>query len=111
MSSLLQFNGQISKKGVRLEFYHTAPSLNPLFSDMPSSGQPRELVPCHICNKTHEQLWTTWRKPKGMFGCWVVFRINGKNEVPDLSIPIATFRLPKDAIKLTPEENSNSWHR
>lgn len=117
MSSLLQFNGDTSTRGVSLEFYQTTPNMEdvaghgPLFANMPTSGVPVELVPCNICGKAHERLYVAWRKPAGMFGCWVQFRINGKVEVPDLSVPIATFRLPRDAKPLSDTENSRRWHR
>jgi len=55
------------------------------------------------------KLYRIWRKPRGMFGCWVVFQYNGKEQVPDLSIPIAVHKLPRDAEPLTDEEMQRYW--
>jgi hypothetical protein len=111
MSSLLQFNGKVSKRGVELRFYLVDPE-----SVYNYKGEPQlsldeiELIDCPICGKQHPQLYTAWRKPAGMFGCWVVFRYNGEEHVPDLSIPIRVAKVPKGAKKLTPEENATVWH-
>ena len=111
MSSLLQFNGKIGKNGVGLEFYKTVPKPD-YTPDMPQScGIETERIHCVTCGRTHAQLYRAYRKPAGMFGCWVVFRWNGTEHVPDLSIPIATYQLPKDAVPLTDIENAQSWHR
>lgn len=111
MSSLMQFTGQTGRRGVRLEFYQTTPSKEAYASDSPICGEPVELVPCAVCGKSHPRLWLAWRKPAGMLGCWVVFRYNGKENVPDLSCPIAEFKIPKDAIPATDEDNGEMWHR
>lgn len=55
------------------------------------------------------KLYRIWRKPAGMFGCWVVFRYNGEEHVPDLSIPIGVDKLPRDAEPLTDEEAASYW--
>lgn len=117
MSSLLQFSGQITRRGVTLEFYQTTPNtsdiagLGPIYADMPTSGKPVEDVACGQCGKSHPRLQIVVRKPSGMFGCWVVFRYNGQENVPDLSTPIATFKLPRDAKPLSDEDNAKYWHR
>lgn len=113
MTSLLQFNGETSRKGVHLEFYQTTPNMEmgSIFADMATSGYPVEMVPCSVCGKEHERLHIAVRKPAGMWGCWVQFRINGELEVPDLSTPIATFKLPRDAKPLSDKANSERWHR
>ena len=116
MSSLLQFSGKVSRKGVHLQFYQTIPNtadiagLGPIYKDMPTSGQAVETVVCSQCQKSHPRIFTVARKPKGMFGQWVVFRYNGKDNVPDLSCPIAEFRLPRDAKPVTDEQNTAIWH-
>src|SRR5262249_36331966 len=113
--SLLQFNGQISKDGVHLQFYQTTPNiqdiagLGAIYKDKPTSGVPVELVACQ-CGKSHPRIYIAVRKPKGMFGQWVVFRYNGKDQVPDLSCPIAEFSLPKDAKPVSDTDNSQIWH-
>ena len=103
--NLLQSSFSTSRlKGVRLEFtLHEEglcykPALEPL-------------VPCTVCGGAHEQLWTAWRKPAGTWGAWTVFRYLGEEHVPDLSVPIAVPRVPKDATKLSPPENARAWHR
>jgi len=55
------------------------------------------------------KLYRVWRKPRGMFGCWVVFKYNGAEHVPDLSVPIAVFKLPRDAEPLTEDEMRQYW--
>lgn len=117
MSSLMQFSGDVQRKGVGLEFYLTTPNtrdiagLGPIHKDSPTSGDEVELVECAQCKGKHPRLYVAYRKPAGMCGNWGVFRINGKEEVPDLSCPIATFKLPKDAKAMTDEENMIAWHR
>ncbi len=109
MSSLLQFAGEVTKKGVVLEMYRTIE--NPRYSGSAICGDEAELVPCGQCGKAHARLYKVIRKPKGMFGCWVVFHWNNADHVPDLSCPIATFQLPKDAKPVSDEENARMWHR
>lgn len=135
MSSLLQFNGAISRKGVQLPFFRTIASFffrkqkgewvwhtdeNTWeyevydFEDVlhtESTGDIAENVPCSICRQSHPRIALAWRKPRGMFGPWVVFEYNGKKHVPDLSIPIGTFKIPRDAIALTDDENGIYRHK
>ena len=111
MSSLMQFRGQTGRRGVRLEFYRVTPCKRFSTPSPAVCGDPVELVTCSICGKEHPRLWRTWRKPAGMMGCWVVFCYNGVENVPDLSCPIAEFRIPKDAIPATDEDNGKMWHR
>jgi len=103
--NLLQSSCQLSRrKGVRLEFV--------LHVDGVCYQPPLEpLVPCTVCGKAHLQLWVAWRKPAGSWGAWTVFRYLGEKHVPDLSVPIAVPRVPKDATKLSPPENARGWHR
>lgn len=108
MSSLMQFNGEISQKGVRLEFVKSYVPWDECHQFC--KPQEGESVPCYICNGSHPQIYVAWRKPKGMFGCWVVFEYNGEKQVPDLSIPIEVGKLPRDARPLPPDENSQAWH-
>ena len=109
MSSLLQFQGSVTRKGVELEMYRTIE--NPRYSGSAICGDVAELAPCVQCGKTHARLYKVTRKPRGMFGCWVVFRWNNEEHVPDLSCPIAVFALPKDAKPVSDEENAILWHR
>lgn len=108
MSSLMQFNGKISQKGVRLEFVKSYVQWDECHQFC--KPQEGESVPCSICGESHPQIYVAWRKPKGMFGHWVIFQYNGEKQVPDLSIPIEVDRLPRDAQPLSPDENSQSWH-
>jgi hypothetical protein len=105
MSSMLQFKGETSyKKGVRLEFVLRRP-------DAAWNDPPEEPVLCGICGKEHERIHVAWRKPAGMWGPWVVFRYNGEEHVPDLSIPISVDKIPRGAVPLEDAQNDSSWHR
>jgi hypothetical protein len=103
MSSLLQFRGDVSARGVGLQFVLRE-------SDAGWNDPPLEEVLCTICGGWHERIHIAYRKPCGMFGPWVVFRYNGEKHVPDLSIPISTDRLPRDAQPLSDAENAEAWH-
>jgi len=108
MSSLLQFQGKTGTKEVRLEFVKSyLPWEECRQFCKPQEG---ESVPCCICGGTHPQVYIAWRKPKGMFGHWVVFEYNKEEHVPDLSIPIEIDTLPHDAKPLPADENSHCWH-
>lgn len=109
MSSLLQFQGEISPKGVRLELYQTQE--NPRYPGSAICGEPTETRLCAACNRLHPLIYRIYRKPKGMLGCWVIFRWNNEDQVPDLSHPVAVFKLPKDAKAVYDEENAVLWHR
>ena len=129
MSSLLQFSGKTGSRGVELQFYQTKPhgfymphftgtwdENGPIYDGedyhpySEGTGPAVEEVHCPKCNKTHPRLYTAWRKPVGMWGCWVVFRYNGEEHVPDLSIPIGLYKLPRDSKPLTDSQNSDYWH-
>lgn len=55
------------------------------------------------------KLYRIFRRPVGMFGCWVEFRYNGETHAPDLSVPIRVEKLPRDAVALTDEESVKYW--
>ena len=116
MSSLLQHHGGRSpdgrkvellaylvKKGKDLEKYNGPQAYNPSpdsttftdYAELDSSGNPH--------------LYRFYRRPCGMCGCWVVFQYNGEEHVPDLSVPISLFKLPRDAQKLTDAESVAHW--
>lgn len=118
MSSLLQFNGAIGKKGVQLQAYRVERVWTKGSYDCPRyfypwsvphtitirtwsySDREVELEHCPQCDREHPKLYGFWRRPRGMFGCWVVFRYLGEEHVPDLSIPIQLEKLPRDAKPL-----------
>jgi len=108
MSSLLQFTGLTGHRGVRLELVLMSPDLR--YPDNAVLGNPVEMLDCPTCGKQHEQIHFAWRKPVGMLGCWVQFRLNGFVVAPDLSLPIKVFKLPRDAQRASAEENAKSWH-
>lgn len=113
MSSLLQFRGQSKAGKVGLEMYLTKEIERPELG-LPGYRQTvdaEELVPCTCKYGKHTQLYRVWRKPVGMFGCWVVFRYNGKEHAPDLSCPFGVEKLPRDAEKLSPQDNCVAWNR
>lgn len=110
MSSLLQFNGRIGKRGVYLQFTHekerTDPSQPGWLKTMGNGFTDCIYLPN---GKVLPRIWTAPRVPCGMFGCWVVFRYNGKEHVPDLSVPIAVDKLPRGARPLPIDECLKQW--
>jgi hypothetical protein len=42
-----------------------------------------------------------------MLGCWVIFRVNGEEHLPDLSVFMELSRLPRDARPIGQEW----WHK
>ena len=108
MSSLMQFDGKIDKKGVHLEFY-----LVKKIETMYGWRTEKELEPvvCTVCGKEHPRLYTMVRKPRGMMGNWVIFRVDGEFVVPDLRVPMRLERMPYKAKRLTDIESSELWHR
>ena len=112
MSAMLQFGGRVDRtRGVELQFY--------LVTEGPvrSSGKyawrektDAEPVPCSKCDHKHPQLYAAWRKPRGTWGCWVVFMYNGEEHVPDLSTPISVTKVPRGSRKLDLQQNSETWH-
>jgi len=102
MSSMLQFGGKVSKKGVHLQFVQTR---RDGYKDIDV-----DTFVCPVCGGDHAYIWVAVRKPAGMFGCWVVFRYNGEEHVPGLSIPISVDRIPRGAVKQTVEASATIWH-
>ena len=111
MSSLLQFNGKIDRRGVQLQF-----TLRPTTKIDVVLGTPyhtRESVDvfrCHICGLDHDHIYLAYRKPAGVWGHWVVFRYLGEEHVPDLSIPIDVDRVPRGAVRCDAIESAKIWH-
>ena len=108
MSSLMQFRGQCDRKrGVGLQFVkiRKEPWVSGLTRDVDV-----EKYDCKTCGQQHAKIHVAYRKPRGMFGCWVVFCYNGEEHVPDLSVPISIEKLPRDAKPLSDEECSKYWH-
>ena len=118
MSSLLQFNGTIDKRGVGLEFIKsTVVKTVPIGFDRGTletwttdETDYDEKHVCTICGQLHPRMYVAFRKPLGMWGCWVKFQYNGEVNVPDLSIPITVKEYPKGAIRMSDVESSRMWH-
>jgi hypothetical protein len=118
MSSLLQFNGTIDKRGVGLEFIKSTVVKNKVigfdrgtletWTTEDKDYDEKHL--CTVCGQLHPRMYVAFRKPCGMFGCWVQFRYNGEVHVPDLSIPITVKEYPRDAIRMSDVESSRMWH-
>jgi len=118
MSSLMQFGGTIDQRGVGLEFIKATTIRNHVFgfdretfetwTSQDTDYDEKHL--CTVCGKLHPRMYVAFRKPCGMFGCWVQFRYNGEVNVPDLSIPITVDKYPKDAIRMSDLESSRMWH-
>jgi len=105
---MMQFQGETGRKGVRLMFYLVI-----------KEGDKTPIVCCEFADtqpcltgksQHHPILYRAWRKPKGTMGCWVIFEYNGKDNVPDLSLPIPVFKLPRGSEKMTEEEVCAYWH-
>lgn len=128
MSSLLQFRGTSSRRGVDLQFtlirkvqtvvgeaanvYGPIDYSDPHHVDRGFILEKQEYVETFPDPETGRPLpiiHLATRKPCGMCGCWVVFRYNGEENVPDLSIPICVEKLPRDARRLSPEESLKIW--
>jgi len=110
MSSLLQFNGKVESGKVGLQF--TLVRKIPWIVGDLHLTKPEDVDThiCTVCGGSHARIHEAFRKPAGMFGCWVVFRYNGEEHVPDLSIPISVEKLPRDARRLNDTESSQYWH-
>jgi hypothetical protein len=59
--------------------------------------------------KRYPVLYRIYRRPAGMWGCWVVFRWGGKEHVPDLSCPIDADPMPRDAKRVPDDEAIRYW--
>jgi hypothetical protein len=113
MTSLLQFSGEIRGRKVGLEFTLPTP-----WDPVGKTFVPSDGYDCQVCGRRHARIYVAFRRPVGMIGCWVQFRINGRVHAPDLSIPIGVDPesahgvrvLPRDARPLTDEESSRRWH-
>jgi len=104
MTSIYQSNQPITRRGVGILCYLHNPDIR-----FPKDDA-LEVVHCLVCGKDHPQLYRFFRKPVGLWGHWVVFRINGSEEVPDLSIPLRVIKLPIGSSKLSRDENDKEWH-
>jgi hypothetical protein len=116
MSSLLQASGRMSReRGVEIFVYHVR--ANERYNNADGSpsmigADPVETEEIPGCKYGPQPvLYRIWRKPCGMFGCWVLFRINGKECSLDHSVPTALLKLPRDAERLTTSEASEYWTR
>ena len=68
-----------------------------------------ELVKPDGSKTTVPKLYEVYRKPAGTFGCWVVFRWNNEEHVPDLSVPISVTKLPHDAKPISDDDAAKYW--
>lgn len=100
MSSLLQHNGPINERGVGLKFYVT--------DNGKCYGTERETI-IGYSGRRVSVLYEAFRKPAGMWGCWVLFRYLGETHAPDLSVPIAVPAVPRGARRLTDTETRQYW--
>jgi len=109
MSSLLQFGGKCANGKVHLEFYQIV-KVPWIVGDLKGLTQDKDTDGIFLPGgKWYPRIWTAPRKPKGMFGCWAVFEYNGKDNVPDLSCPIAETKLPRDAKPIPIDECIARW--
>lgn len=106
VTSIYQSNQPVTNKGIGILCYLYDPDKH--FPD----DDAIEPYQCEVCHKTHPQLYRFFRKPAGIMGHWVGFRINGSLEFPDLSIPMyfKIGTLPRDAVKFSNTESSKEWH-
>lgn len=130
MSSLLQFNGTVSRRGVDLQFClirkvskvigEAANVYGPLNYGSPDfvdrgfvtvRDEYVDVITDPATGRTLPRLAIATRRPCGMFGCWVVFRYLGAEHVPDLSVPISVERLPRGARVCSNAETIALWNR
>ena len=107
MSSLMQHHGGRSADGRKVELL-----MYLIYHD--DLGRMKDKEPVRLQRpdgtlSTVPKLYRIYRRPVDMCGCWVVFRYNGEKHVPDLSVPIYTDKLPRDAKPLTDEEAAKYW--
>jgi hypothetical protein len=115
--SYLQFGGPITRqRGFGLTFYLVNPVSRIIGQRADGStygyetDEDAECEVCAECGKTHPVLYRAWRKPAGQWGAWTVFRYNGDEHVPDLSVPIRVSTLPRGAVRLSADEAARYWH-
>ena len=116
MSSLLQHHGGRSPDGRKVELLCYQVRKGPDWDTYngPGAYEPRPdsttfCDPVELDSSGNPRLWRFYRRPLGMFGCWVVFRYNGEEHVPDLSVPLSLLRLPRDVQQLTDAESVAHW--
>jgi hypothetical protein len=114
MSSLMQHTGEVSNGKVELHAYLVTKGkdwekYNGPDAYKPSPDSTTFTDYAELDSSGNPHLYRFWRKPAGMFGCWVVFRYNGGEHVPDLSVPISLFKMPRDAEKLSDAESVAHW--
>lgn len=98
MSSLLQFEGVMSReKGVQL-----------LACLVRKQGYATVDVE-KIEGTDLSVLYSFWRKPRDMWGAWVVFEYNGEKHAPDLSVPLSLEKLPRDAVRVPDQAAVRYW--
>jgi hypothetical protein len=111
MSSLLQFEGKIEKRGVHLM------ALLDNGHDIVRDGYKpyiecfEDVYQCE-CGEVHPAIYTFCRKPRGVWGPWVVFRWCNQKHVPDLSTPMSLKpgERPRDLKRMSNEESTKYWH-
>lgn len=116
MSSLLQHHGGRSKDGRKVELLCYPVKKGEQWEKYcgkdaynPNPNSTTFCDPVELDTSGNPHLYRFYRRPVGLCGHWVVFRYNGSEHVPDLSIPIALHKLPRDAEKLTDEESVKYW--
>lgn len=111
MSSLMQFEGKVGRKGVQLiayliEWYdRKIRDANGVTELVHHTWRDKEL----IGETKNPALYTFWRKPCDQMGAWVGFRYNGEVHFPDLSIPIRLEKLPRDAERVGDQAALRYW--
>lgn len=95
MSSLMQFKGRIEAGKVGLRCFI-----------VDCTGNYTEFYK----GTNLPVLYEFFRKPCGMFGCWVVFRYLGEEHPADLSTPLNLTKLPVGAKRIDDEEGIKYWH-
>jgi hypothetical protein len=99
MTSLLQHHGTMDReRGVELLLYLCT-----------KTEYGSLTVPVELDEDEQPVLYRIWRMPAGIWGCWVLFRYHGKENAPDLSVPIRMESLPKGAERLTLDESRKYW--
>lgn len=108
MSSLLQHDGARSADGRKVRLLFVLRRENPRYPGSAVCGDDAETF-IGPDGKTRPTIYFAYRRPVGMLGCWVQFRYCGDVHAPDLSVPISTFALPRDAVRMPDAEAFAYW--
>lgn len=66
---------------------------------------------CPSCGAAHDALWTVRRVVADTMGPWNVYRVHGSGHMlPGGGLPMTLDRVPRDAVRLSPDAMAAFWH-